>query len=161
MIEWISQSWHGCASAKLSPAFCLAGQLSSGWRLFFQCDLLDSRQKRVSPPVKWAPSTSCVPLAMAAVAVRLMDRASNISLKILFATFFWTPCRSNTSICQCWYFHKETMYRLSTTNRILSCLTGLSLLFGTQQCKKISREKSLSAFMEIKSSSYKGHLVLI
>ena len=42
-----------------------------------------------------------------------------------------------------------------------SCLTGLSLLFGTEQCKKISREKSLSAFMEIKSSSYKGHLVLI
>ena len=36
MIEWISQSWNGCASAKLSPAFCLAGQLSSGWRLFFQ-----------------------------------------------------------------------------------------------------------------------------
>ena len=29
MIEWISQSWNAHASAKLSPAICLAGQLSS------------------------------------------------------------------------------------------------------------------------------------
>ena len=35
--------------------------------------LFDSRQKRVLPPVKCAPSNSCVPPAMAAVAVRIMD----------------------------------------------------------------------------------------
>ena len=37
--------------------------------------LLDSQQKRVLPLVKCAPSNSCVPPAMAAVAVRIMDRA--------------------------------------------------------------------------------------
>ena len=37
------------------------------------CHLLDSRQKCVLPPVKCAPSNSCVPPAMAAVAVRIMD----------------------------------------------------------------------------------------
>ena len=37
-------------------------------------DLLYSRQKRVSPPVKYAPSTSCVPPVMTAVSVRLVDR---------------------------------------------------------------------------------------
>ena len=37
-------------------------------------DLLDSRQNRVSPPVKYAPSTSCVPPVMTAVTVRKEDR---------------------------------------------------------------------------------------
>ena len=36
--------------------------------------MLDSRQKRVSPPVKCAPSTSCVPPVMTAVTVRKEDR---------------------------------------------------------------------------------------
>ena len=39
------------------------------------CLILDSRQKRVLPLVKYAPSNSCVPPAMAAVAVRILDRA--------------------------------------------------------------------------------------
>ena len=40
-----------------------------------QNSVLEWRQKRVSPPVKCAPSTSCVPPVMTAVTVRLMDRA--------------------------------------------------------------------------------------
>ena len=41
-------------------------------------DLLASRQKRISPPVKCAPSISCVPPVMTAVTLRIMGRAQHL-----------------------------------------------------------------------------------
>ena len=70
-------------------------------------DLLDSRQKHVSPPVKCAPSTSCVPPIMTAVTIRKLDRAPNPRLeqnptffqKILIGRLsYWTVNPSTISI---------------------------------------------------------------
>ena len=48
-------------------------------------NLLDSRQNRVSLPVKFAPSTSCVPPVMTAMTVRKEDRGNDDH----FYTWWW------------------------------------------------------------------------
>ena len=86
------------------------------------CLMLDSRQKRVLPLVKYAPSNSCVPPAMAAVAVRIMDWGAKY-LDLIYLAPFWyawqtilTPegARTKPAYLTCFMFKIDPESQMST-----------------------------------------------
>ena len=75
---------------------------------YHKTHLLDSRQKRVSPPVKCAPSTSCVPTVMTTVTVRKENRGCAFGYAVVS---FWRMIkRSHIPEWKCLLFHQNCLF---------------------------------------------------
>ena len=97
------QSWNYLGNIPRKTIFyCFPMSLLVVW--LDPRELLDSRQKRISPPVKCAPSTSCVRPIMTAVTVRkedlgLVTDSKRVTTITILAMFFFLASVSSPHIC--------------------------------------------------------------